>query len=198
MSDINEDQPPKRKPGRPPGSKNKTSNGAEAAPSNGEGHNIKPLTDEQKQKLFFEHVASYQKALKKFKTAQADLKNVGKVIKGEGTNLADVKLAIALEDPDQEEALRERIQSQLKVAAWLGLPIGYQAGLFSALPEVSNSDQRHFEDGKRAGLKGESAKPPDHFGQAAADHWLQGYHVGQAVILGKFKKKGDGGDEAHA
>lgn len=179
--------------GRPKGSKNKKVPAAEGEVSS--DHNSKPnvakepLTDEQQQKLFFTHVELYKVKLEGFKAAQAALKNAGKLIKSEGTRLADVKEAIALESPEGEKALKEDIERKLRVARWMGASIGTQ---FSFLDEDRTpSVDKAEEDGKRAGMRGEAPNPPHHYGLLQQQAWLKGWHVGQKVNLDRIKETHD-------
>lgn len=182
--------------GRPKGSPNKKKTTTEAVPAAdradvGADHNHKqphvakePLDDDQLQALFFKHKAEYEKALKAKKAADAEIKLVAKRLKAEGTKLSDVKVAIALESPEGEADLRDKIERELRVARWLGLPVGTQLSLLDETDRTP-SDERAFEEGKRSGLKGEPASPPRGFAGANTQHWMRGHAEGNAVLLSK-------------
>lgn len=161
---------------------------------NGDHNNPKvakePLNEDQLQSLFFNHKKQYEKALAVKKKADADFKVVCKLLKAEGTKLSDVKLAIELEDPEASGEMRARLERELRVARWVGAPVGTQ---FSLLDEVDRTpiDERTFEDGKRAGLKGEPATPPKHTPGNLISHWMGGHHEGQTILAGRIKQQHD-------
>lgn len=179
--------------GRPPGSRNKAKAPSAKAPSaDGEvsiSHN-EPLTDEQLQALFEQHKKHYEAALADKKKADADFKNVCKRAKGEGVSIADIRLAIDLEGEGGVEKLREKIAAQHRVARWFGLPVGTQPSFFDHDDRTPSIDKA-FNDGKRAGLKGDAASPPHHLGVQQSSSWLDGHAAGQAVIAARFKEKHD-------
>ena len=176
---------------RPVGSKNKpkapTADGEVASNHNGKPAR-EPLTDEQEHALCAHHALAYEKALAAKKAADAAFKNTCKLAKSEGVPLASIKDYIELQTEEGQEKLREEIARKHKVARWAGLPVGTQANFFDEEPP---SIDRAMDDGKRAGLKGESAKPPDHLTQQQQDAWLEGHAQGQSIIAGRFQKTGD-------
>lgn len=171
--------------GRKPGSKNRPKTDEEGGLT-GKPNNA-PLTDEQLQSLFFEHKRAYEKSLTAFKAAQADLKNTGKLIKAEGGSVAEVKIAIALESDGGNEKMQQRIERELRVAKWMGAPVGTQ---FSLLDEDRTpSIDKATDDGKRAGLKGENCTPPNHMGDQQQQAWIDGWHAGQKVLADRIAQK---------
>lgn len=183
---------------RPKGSKNKakapTADQGDVETDhngNGAGHPAKePLTDEQQQGLFEHHKGKYEKALASKKAADAALKNICKTAKGEGVSVADIKLAIDLEEDGGEERLREKIERQHRIARWLGLPVGSQPSFFDDEDRTPSVEKAEAE-GKRAGMKGESCNPPGHLGMAQAQYWTAGWHAGQKVLADRIGQKHD-------
>jgi ribosome modulation factor len=172
--------------GRTRGSRNRPKDDAadSAKPNNA------PLTDEQQQALFFEHQKAYKAALEKKKAADAAFKNQCKLIKSEGTSVKDIKAAIDLESEGGEERLREEIERKHRIARWLGLPVGTQPSFFDEADRTPSIDKA-MADGKRAGLKGESATPPKHYGGQQQGAWMEGWHEGQAVLMNRMGQKHD-------
>jgi ribosome modulation factor len=157
-------------------------------------HNAKrpeEMTDEQRQALFFNHQKAYSKALAEKKEVDAEFKNVCKLIKAEGTKLADIKLSL-LEPEKFELQVREEVESFQRVARWVGSPLGTQLSLIDE-PDRTPGDERAFEDGKRAGLKGEDCKAPYAAHLPQANKWREGWHAGQAVVTASFKPTPDRG-----
>jgi ribosome modulation factor len=149
------------------------------------------MTDEQRQALFFNHQKAYAKALAEKKEADADFKNTCKLIKAEGSKISDIKLSL-LEPEKFEAQVRDEVESFQRVARWVGSPLGTQLSLIDE-PDRTPGDERAFEDGKRAGMKGEDCKAPfaNHLPQA--NKWREGWHAGQAVVTASFKQAPDRG-----
>ena len=155
-----------------------------------------PLTDEQLQALFFKHKREYEIALAAKQKADAELKVVCKRIKAESTKLSDVKLAIALESPEGNNDLRERLEREMRVARWMGAPIGTQ---FSLLDEDRTPiDDKTRDEGKRAGLRGEPCTAPSTLPGNLVTVWTEGWQEGQKVLMEKGiaqKPDDDEGDD---
>lgn len=166
------------KRGRPPKDKAET--------TVGEGHNSKTaLTEEQRQALHWQHLKSYERALKLKKDADAAFKNACKIIKADGGNVNAIKLTISLQTPEGESAFRARMEMEAEVAKWNG--VGVQVDMFS--DERQPSVDKARADGKRAGLKGETAKPPHAPETEQFRQWMEGYYEGQSVLTSEGFKK---------
>lgn len=195
---MTDQQPAKKGRGRPKGSANKSKGDTVPAADrkvHADHNNMpqvakEPLSEDQQQALFFNHKKAYEKELEAKKKADASFKVACKLIKAEGTKLSDVKLAIDLEDPEAGAEMRARIERELKVARWMNVPVGTQ---FSLLDETDRTpiDEKTYNDGKKAGLSGEPAKPPNHTPPSLFNKWLDGHAAGQAALASKFKQKND-------
>lgn len=151
-----------------------------------QGDNLKGLTDEQRQALHLnQHVPTYERALAKKKTADAEFKNACKLIKAEGGSVKKVKLSIELRTPEGEEAFRARLAEDAEVAAWNGL--GIQVDFFA--DEDTPSDDKAFANGKRAGLAGEPAKPPHDPSTSQYRRWMEGHSEGNGILATQGFKK---------
>lgn len=180
--------------GRPKGSKNKekvpTATGTVET-----NHNINrpgELTDDQKQALFWQHKKLYEKALAAKKLADAELKNAAKLIKAEGSVLDEIKMA-AMDPAAFEVHAKSKAESLIRVARYIGSPIGTQFALFDG-PDRTSAEEKAFADGKRAGLAGEDASPPYAKHLPQAQNWMTGWHEGQAVLAKGFKPAPDDDD----
>ena len=76
----------------------------------------KELTEGERRELFLKDLASYQKSLAAKKTADADLRDVGKRIKADGFTLAQIITAVALEEPQGEDKVRQQVQDTMQAA----------------------------------------------------------------------------------
>lgn len=150
----------------------------------GIGHNSE-LTDDQRQALTRQHKKKYIDLLDAKKKADADLRNLAKVIKADlGDNgLLMVKLLIQLDTDDGEANFRAEMEAKAMAARWAGMPIGAQGNLFDE--DRRPVGERAFEEGKAAGLEGKDPKPPYAPGEAH-EEWMRGWHDGQSVLASGF------------
>lgn len=151
------------------------------------------LTEEQRQVLFFQHKAKYERLLSVKKKADADLRNTCKVAKSElGEHAVDlIKLAIKLGDEDEGAAeFQRRLDAEAEVARWMGLPLGSQGSLFQ--PDRRPAEEREFENGKRVGLAGGDAKLPDRLAASSKEGqaYMKGHAAGQDINFAKIKELG--------
>ena len=173
---------------RPKGSKNKAKDVPAAEGGVTTEHNsIRPaeLTDDQRAALFFQHSRQYDHALEAKKAADAALKHVCKLIKAEGSSLAEIKLA-TLEPGVFDARVRAEVERAQRLSRWLGLPIGTQLSLLEG-PDRTPATEKAYADGKRAGLAGGDASPPFAAHLPQAQDWLRGYGEGQEVLMKGFK-----------
>ena len=150
----------------------------------GVGDNSDALTDDELRTLAFQHRDKYAKALAQKKKSDADFKNVCKSAKAElGKGAVDIiKDLIALEDPEGEAALREKLKRQADAMRWAGLPLGTQIDL--ALGEVDRtpSVDRAFDEGKKQSAEGKPAKPSYDPSTPQYRAFMDGYAEHQAAL----------------
>lgn len=154
----------------------KKKNGADPGP----GHNS-ALTDDEKRALTFHHAKLFAAADALVEKAKADRTAVMDLATsdlGKGGK-ADIKDILLTDTPKKMKAVVERT---LRLARWAGLPVGTQQALFEP---VSN----HFEEGKRAGMQGDTCEPPKSLAADASQKWIGGWHEGQTILMAAFKKK---------
>lgn len=154
------------------------------APTVGHNSDTTPeLTEDQRIALTFVHKRAYVAALAAKKKADAEFKNVAKLAKSElGPDaVADIKDLIAMETEEGEFAIKASIERQLRVARWMGLPYGAQAGLFDNV-DLTPAAEKAYANGKRDGLAGASQNNPHDPSVPQYGEYLRGWQDGQAVI----------------
>jgi hypothetical protein len=164
-------------------------NGNDATP--GPGHNS-TLTDEERRALFLHHKKHYEAAdaiVDKAKAERTAVANLAKSDLGKGA-LGEIKSMIALSD---EKTLKAMLERTLRLARWVGMPVGHQMQMFDVMPV----DDKAHEDGKTDGMRGEACNPPHHLPPTAHQRWISGWHEGQALLASAFKKKRDQQVEAN-
>lgn len=151
------------------------------------------LSDDEERALFFQHRRFYETALAVKKKADADLRNVAKKAKADLGEHAvhQIKTAIELESDDGSETIKARMERELQVARWLGLPIGAQGSLFEE--DRRPAEEKAEQEGFVAGAGGEWMKVPERYGASspAGQAWIRGWHRGQDSIFNISEKRGD-------
>ena len=161
---------PKRKPGRP------KKDNPELKPLN----NLSPL---QKQVLFVTGLQKLERLIQAVKVAGNAVKAQRKVMKGDGFPKEEVDYALFLRRSD-DTTVREDAASRDRAAKYLAHPIGHQ---FTLLDEDRTpASDRAFEDGKVAGIAGETCSPPHAPDTEKATRWMEGWQEGQAALLAAF------------
>lgn len=166
---------PKKKPGRPRKPVPTASQGNVAT-----GHNGSP-EDEAKRTLFFQHRQTWIDAQAKLKVAQKRLVDVKAAIKADGLLVKEFQVADNLATVKGEAKVTGDVMLRLRVARWIGHPMGAQLDLFAHpnAPTLSVVDQAR-EDGKRAAMAHETPKPPHSPETDAYRVWMESFHEEQA------------------
>jgi hypothetical protein len=149
---------------------------------NGAGHNS-TLTDDERRALTLHHKRAYEAADALVAKARADLTAVKDLAKSDLGKEAvkDIKDMITYAD---EKKCKGQVERTLRLARWLGMPVGTSVDLFDA-----PHDDRVAAEGMTAGMAGEECKPPIHLSAESSQRWLENWHAGQAVLASAFGKK---------
>lgn len=159
------------------------------------GHNGPPeLTEDERRALHYRHCREYEVVLAAKKKSDADLKNVAKRIKAESDSVAKVKKTIQARSAEGEADLKAEIAETAEVLRWAGTSVGETVDLFP-VDRAPSVDRAHAE-GKRAGLNGETCKPPHDPSVPQYKTWMEGWHEGQAALASAFEKQGPTEDVA--
>lgn len=146
----------------------------------GNGH-TKPTaeqqSDQQRQALLFSHKRKIVPLLEAEKAAKAAVQKAYEFAKAEGVPKKEIKLLIQLGSEEGIEAIKNEVERTHRIARWLG--IGKQLDLFG---EKETLSQRHFEDGRRAALNDQPAKPPLHLVSKDQQTWLEGHAAGRQTL----------------
>lgn len=153
---------------------------------------IEDLSDDQRYSLAEQHRQKFENLLAAKKKADNDLKNFGKIIKADLGNdgLDQIKAIIEGKTPEGEAAIKARIQRDVQVLRWLGVPIGTQGDMFPKDDRTPLKD-RAFAEGKRQGLAGENNNNPHHHTTEAHRSHNDGYAKGQEINASGIKKLDD-------
>lgn len=145
------------------------------------GHNSGPrdLTeDEQRTLLIGVHTPMLEKALAKFRSAQADYRNVKKLIKAEGSDPRDCELVLKLRDESGLEKVKREREREDRILNFMAAEIGTQFTLFDGMSRTPSVDLA-FEAGRLAGIDGKDPSPPHAAHTPQGQKWMEGWHEGQ-------------------
>jgi ribosome modulation factor len=147
------------------------------------------LTDDEKRALLLQHKSAYVIALADKKAADAEFKNICKKAKAEcGKDaVAEIKDALALEEPGGKMALEAEIARKHRIARWMGLPVGAEPMMFEMVDRRPAVDIA-YDQGKSGGMAGVTAQPPYDTSVPQYQRWLEGWHDGQEILASAFKK----------
>lgn len=170
---------------KPKGDKTPKQPKAAARPSDGapaSGHN---LTEATRAALLVQTVVKVER----LKTQQSSLAGQARQLRAQlkaeaGYDGFEIDYALKLRKRDSKEMLDMR-RREHRVAVALAHPIGLQADLF-ADTDLAPLEERAAAEGEVAGAAGDPAKPP--YDGKIAQHWLEGWHRGQAALGAGIKK----------
>ena len=167
------------------GRKPKKDGAASSAPK----QTLEDLTDDQVYSLTEQHRQKYEILLAAKKKATSDLQQFGKIVKADlgKHGLNQIQALIEGATPEGETAIKARIERDMQVLRWMGVPIGSQADLFPATDRTPITE-RAFNEGKRQGLAGETNKNPHHHTTEAHRAHNEGYMAGQEANARGIKK----------
>jgi ribosome modulation factor len=147
------------------------------------------LTDDEKRALLIQHKGRYAVALAVKKAADADIKNICKKAKAECGDAAvdEIKDAIAVEQPGGREKIEAEIARKYRIARWMGLPVASEPRMFEEVDRRPSVDIA-YDQGKAAGMAGETKKPPYDTSVPQYMRWMEGWDDGQDIVTSAFKK----------
>jgi hypothetical protein len=87
------------------------------------------LNEEQQQRLMLDGVAKLERLIEAQQSANSAVRLQRKALKSDGFSRTMVDYALWLRKTEGDEAA-ERMQDQIKIAQWLGKPLGFQPTLF--------------------------------------------------------------------
>lgn len=113
----------------------------------------------------------------------------GKVVKGDGLAMKQIKLMVELMTPEGEAAFKASVVADLMAAQWQGAEVGSQLSLFQA-PDRTPSVDIAFDEGVADAMDGKTQNPK----YAPTVPQYQRYLDGYAEEQERMVKKGIGSD----
>lgn len=116
-------------------------------------------TSDDERALFLQHRSSWSNWLAKLAVVEKLEKDVKTALKADGFTVKQFQIADQLAgSPKQEAKVRCEVKDRLKVAWWVGHPMGAQLDLF-AQPDRTPSVDRAYDEGRQAVMENQPAKP---------------------------------------
>jgi len=143
--------------------------------------------DDQDRALFLQALPKIAGLKAALNTANANLRNAYKQAKADGFAKSDFEEAFKMQGAEGEKAKKSAIARSLRIARWLGMDLGSQLDMFEQDERVPAAD-RAFEEGKSQAMQGISAKCDYAPETEQYRRFMEGWHVGQAVLANGFKK----------
>lgn len=156
-------------------SERKKTNGSSKHKAAASKPSAEKLSDDQRRDLLFLHVGKVKPLIAAVEATQANLKKAYELAKNDGIPKKDIELAISFETDEGNEKQTAEVERIMRVARWAGAKLGTQLDLFGKPEKVDPI----YQDGYRAAMANESAKPPAHHPQKAAQRWLEGHADGR-------------------
>lgn len=141
----------------------------------GKGHN-----SDAARALLMHHLNAIGPLEKQMAALKGKIGAAYKEAKVDGISKKDIKFAQDLQK-DRDEQMLERRRRETEIALWLQHPIGTQIEMFDQ--DRTPVAERAFEQGKNAGMKGETCNPPHAESTEQGQKWIEGWHIGQKAIF---------------
>ena len=155
----------------------------------GIGHNggePAELTDEERRQLFASHRSSWNGWMAKSKALKELEKDVKAALKSDGFTVKQMQIADDLADVKGEAKVKAEVDDRLRVARWVGHPLGAQLDLFEQ-PDRTPITDRAYEEGRQCSIDNKPAKPKYAPETEAYGSYMAGYHDHQREIVGGMK-----------
>ena len=156
------------------------------------------LTPDEERKLFLNHLSAWNEYQAKLKVVEALGKTVKDALKGDGFTIKMMKIADQLTDVKGETKVKSEIEERLKVARWMGHPLGAQLDLFDQ-PDRTPAVERAYDEGKMASMQDHPARPSYAPETPQYAQYMAGYHDHQRELAGGLRapRSGDESTMAH-
>jgi ribosome modulation factor len=153
---------------------------AKEAPAPETGHNSGELTPDQKIALRMDIIKRLLDVEDDMKPLRDLRKQIRAEAKGYDFKLSEIDAGIRLATMEDQSIFVAEIKELIAIAqAFNALPPGEQGDLF---PDRRPTDEKRFAEGKQAGLLGKNPDPPYGADSQDGQHWLRGWHSGQAQM----------------
>lgn len=174
---------------RPKGSRNKPKDESQAPAAM--GHNALSIDDQKI--LLSQHCTALEDLNEKKNKIVSAIRTERKSAKASGFSKLEIDWALKLRASQDHEEDRRDFERLQFIALCVNHPIGTQPDMFAVADEATALIAKAKNDGRQAGLEGDTAKSPHHPGSPQDQAWLEGHHEGQAALASQIGR-GNGED----
>jgi len=132
--------------------------------------------DRDQQALARHHRDKYIGLREALNKASRAMQAFGKVVKGDGLTMRQIKLMVELQTPEGEAAFRATVAADLQAAQWQGAAVGAQLSLFLE-PDRTDSGDVAYEAGVQDSMDGKTASPKYAPDLPQHARYMEGYHA---------------------
>ena len=132
------------------------------------------LTPDQERALFTSHRQLWNAHQAKQKALDEQRTKLVANLKNDGFKVLHMDIADALANPKGEKKQHDAVMDRLKVARWVGHPMGAQMDLFNQ-PDRTPAVDRAYDEGKQTSMEGRPKKPPYSPELPQYQRWMNGY-----------------------
>lgn len=178
-----------KKPRAPKTPKTRADAPGAAAVQAQQGHNGPPeRTADEVQMGFLQHRTAWNEWKAKRAVVDKIEKDTKAALKADGYLVEEMKVADDLsKNAKSELKVTSSVKLRLRVAKWIGHPMGAQMDLF-AQPDRTPLADRAYNEGRQASMESKPAKPPHSPETEAYRRYMDGFHEHQATLGNGFKK----------
>lgn len=155
---------------------------------------VDPANDDAKRELFLHHRQAWIGWQAKVKALDKIGDDVKAALKADGFLIAEFKCADQLADQRGEIKVKSEVSMRLRVARWIGHPMGAQLDLFAKADTAAKRNP--YDEGKQCSMENRPGKPPSEWGPDSVEYrdFMQGYHDHQETLVpGAQHQEGNGG-----
>lgn len=168
--------------------KPRTNPAAPGAASAEAGHNSErpELTENEKRELFASHRTAWNGWKAKLAVVKAQEREMKEALKNDGFTVKEMQIADLLIEVHGEAKVKSEIEERLRVARWIGHPLGAQLDMF-AQPDRMPAVERAYEEGKTCSIEGRTARPDYDPSTPQYRSFMAGYHDHQRELIGGMR-----------
>lgn len=140
------------------------------------------IDDDEKRTLFLHHRTAWTGWQAKVAALKAVEKDIKSTLKSDGFTVEEFQVADDLATVKGEAKVKSKVETRLRVARWIGHPMGAQLDLFA---KNAKGPRNPRDEGRQASMENKPKKPPAEYaiGSDQWAQWIEGYDEHQASIV---------------
>jgi hypothetical protein len=145
------------------------------------------LNESEKRALLVNSLTGLEMLIERKDQAVADIRAARKKMVANGFKPKLIDFALRLRRDEESDVIEQR-RAEIEVARFLNHPVGTQPELPLNMEDRTPGVDKAKAEGEIAGAEGKTCSAPYAAGSPNEQAWLTGWHDGQAILAGAFKK----------